>query len=57
MKRIFIIGACRTPIGKMGGALGTISSVELGSIVIKEVLQRSDYCLEGGCAAFGHPFR
>lgn len=46
MKRIFIIGACRTPIGKMGGALGTISSVELGSIVIKEVLQRSEIPLD-----------
>lgn len=41
MKRVFILGECRTPIGKMGGALTSVSSVELGSIVIKEALKRS----------------
>lgn len=39
--RIFLLGACRTPIGKMGGALADVSAVELGSIVIKETLTRS----------------
>lgn len=42
MKRVFILGACRTPIGKMGGTLSSLSAVDLGSIVIKEALQRSN---------------
>lgn len=42
MKRVFILGTCRTPIGKMGGALSSISTVDLGAIVIKECLKRSD---------------
>ena len=41
MKKVYILGACRTPIGKMGGALASVSAVELGSIVIKEALNRS----------------
>ena len=41
MKKVFIIGACRTPIGKMGGALASLTAVDLGSIVIKEALNRS----------------
>lgn len=41
MKRVFICGSCRTPIGKMGGALASLTAVELGSIVIKEALNRS----------------
>lgn len=42
MGKVFIMGACRTPIGKMGGALALLSAVEFGSIVIKEALQRSN---------------
>ena len=41
MKKVFIIGACRTPIGKMGGVLASLSAVELGSLVIKEALSRA----------------
>ena len=41
MKKVFILGACRTPIGKMGGVLSSLSAVDLGSIVIKESLKRS----------------
>ena len=41
MKRVFILGSCRTPIGKMGGAFASLSAVELGAIVIKEALKRS----------------
>lgn len=41
MKKVYILGACRTPIGKMGGALSTISAAELGSIVIKEAVKRA----------------
>lgn len=41
MRKVFILGACRTPIGKMGGALSSLSAVELGSTVIREALRRS----------------
>jgi len=42
MNKVFILGSCRTAIGKMGGSLSSLSAVELGSIVIKEALQRAD---------------
>lgn len=42
MERVYILGACRTPIGKMGGALSTVSAVDLGAIVIREALRRAD---------------
>lgn len=41
MKKVLLLGACRTPIGKMGGALASISAVDLGTLVIKESLKRS----------------
>jgi acetyl-CoA C-acetyltransferase len=40
-KKVVIAGACRTAVGKMGGALSTVPAVELGSIVIKEALNRA----------------
>ena len=40
-KKIVIAGACRTAIGKMGGELSSMSAVQLGSIVIKEALNRA----------------
>ena len=46
MKKVFILGACRTPIGKMGGALASLSAVDLGSIVIKEALNRAKVSYE-----------
>jgi len=42
MGKVFILGACRTPIGKMGGALASVSAVQLGALVIKEALQRAN---------------
>ena len=41
MNRVYILGLCRTPIGKMGGMLSSISAVDLGAIVIKEAIKRS----------------
>lgn len=41
MKKVYILGACRTPIGKMGGVLSIFSAAELGSIVIKESVKRA----------------
>lgn len=40
-KKVVIAGACRTAIGKMGGALSTTPAADLGSIVIKEALNRA----------------
>ena len=42
MNKVYIAGACRTPIGKMGGSLSSLSAVDLGSLVINEVLLRSN---------------
>ena len=42
MNRVLIISACRTPIGKMGGVLASLSAVDLGSLVIKEALNRAN---------------
>ena len=40
-KKVVIAGACRTAVGKMGGALRTTPAAELGAIVIKEALNRA----------------
>ena len=40
-KKVVLAGACRTAIGKMGGALSNTPAAELGSIVIKEALNRA----------------
>lgn len=41
MQRVFIVGACRTPIGKMGGSLRDIGAVKLGTLVVKEAVHRA----------------
>lgn len=41
-KKVVLAGACRTAIGKMGGALSTTPAPVLGSIVIKEALKRAN---------------
>ena len=40
-KKIVLAGACRTAIGTMGGGLSTTPAATLGSIVIKEALNRA----------------
>ena len=40
-ERIVLAGACRTPIGVMGGTLKAVPAAELGAIVIREALRRS----------------
>ncbi|MHA8138010.1 acetyl-CoA C-acetyltransferase [Lactobacillaceae bacterium Scapto_B20] len=42
MEEVVIASAVRTPIGKFGGALSSLSSVELGTIVTKEVIKRAN---------------
>ncbi|MDO4284796.1 MAG: acetyl-CoA C-acetyltransferase [Eubacteriales bacterium] len=40
-KKVVLAGACRTAIGKMGGALSNVPAKDLGAIVIKEALNRA----------------
>ncbi len=42
MARTVILGAARTPIGKLGGALKEVKAAELGGIAIQAALQRAD---------------
>jgi acetyl-CoA C-acetyltransferase len=41
MKKVVIASACRTPIGKFGGALSNTPAADLGAIVIKEAINRA----------------
>lgn len=40
-RKVVLAGACRTAIGKMGGALSNTPAAELGAIVIKDALKRA----------------
>ena len=39
---VVIVSAVRTPFGKFGGTLRDIPSIELGAMVIREVLKRAN---------------
>jgi acetyl-CoA C-acetyltransferase len=41
MPKTVILGAARTPIGKMGGGLSSLDATELGGIAIKAALERA----------------
>src|SRR5438105_15959338 len=41
MPKTVIIGAARTPIGKMGGGLATLEATELGAVAIEAALERA----------------
>jgi acetyl-CoA C-acetyltransferase len=41
MKEIVLAGACRTAIGKFGGALSNVPTKQLGAVVIKEAIARA----------------
>lgn len=42
MKEVYIVSACRTPIGAFGGALSSLSAPKLGAIVIEEAIKRAN---------------
>lgn len=42
MKDLYVVGSCRTAVGSFGGALKDTSAAELGAIVIKDALRRSN---------------
>ncbi len=46
MREVVILSAVRTAIGTFGGSLTNISATELGSIVIKEAMQRASVAPE-----------
>lgn len=46
MEKVYIVSACRTPIGKMGGMLSDVSAADLGAIVIKESIDRAGISYE-----------
>src|SRR6202522_2717888 len=41
MPKTVILGAARTPIGKMGGGLSTLDAPELGGVAIAAALERA----------------
>ncbi|MBI5569221.1 MAG: acetyl-CoA C-acetyltransferase [Desulfomonile tiedjei] len=41
MKEVVIVDAVRTPVGSFGGGLAGVPAVELGTIVVKELLKRT----------------
>jgi acetyl-CoA C-acetyltransferase len=47
-KVVYIVSACRTAIGKFGGALTSFSPAALGVITASEVLKRANLAPEGG---------
>jgi acetyl-CoA C-acetyltransferase len=46
MPKTVILGAARTPIGKLGGGLSTLDATELGGTAIKAALERADVAPE-----------
>src|SRR5438477_8850992 len=46
MPKTVILGAARTPIGKMGGGLSSLEATELGGIAIAAALERADVAPE-----------
>lgn len=41
MKEVYILSAVRTPIGRFGGALSSLSAIDLGAVAIAEAINRS----------------
>src|SRR5688500_19766025 len=41
LKKVFVVDALRTPIGKYGGALSMIRPDDLAALVIKALMQRN----------------
>src|SRR5881227_134560 len=57
---VVIISACRTPVGKFQGSLSDLSAPQLGSIVVREAVQRAkldpkqvDECIMGNVVSAG----
>jgi len=46
MVEVVIVGATRTPFGKLGGALSGLSAIQLGACVIRSSLDRAGVPLD-----------
>lgn len=54
MRKVVLAGACRSAIGKMGGAFSNTSAVYLGSEVLKEATRRANISIDKvDCALIG----
>jgi acetyl-CoA C-acetyltransferase len=60
MEDVVIVAGVRTPVGKFQGALSDFSAVQLGSLVVREVLNRArlnpdqvDECIMGNVVSAG----
>src|SRR2546422_4169003 len=42
MKPVYLAGAVRTPIGRFGGSLASLTAADLGVVVAKESLRRAN---------------
>ena len=42
MSKTVILGAARTPVGKLGGGLSSLAATKLGALAIKSALERAD---------------
>ncbi|MCG2740677.1 MAG: hypothetical protein L6300_10650, partial [Syntrophaceae bacterium] len=42
LREVVVVGACRTPYGRFGGALKGFTAPELGALAIQEVLRRTN---------------
>ena len=42
MKEVFIVSACRTPIGSFGGSLSSVPAIKLGAAATINALKRID---------------
>jgi acetyl-CoA C-acetyltransferase len=41
MEEVLLAGVARTPVGKLGGSLSSVSAVDLGAVVIRAALERA----------------
>ena len=55
MQDVVIVAATRTPIGSFHGALAPLSAVELGSVVIRSLLEKTAVARDCSVAAVGSP--
>ena len=41
MRELYIVNACRTAVGSFGGSLKAVSAAEMGTVVMKDVMNRA----------------
>ena len=55
-RKVFIVSACRTPIGNFGGMLKDYSAIDLGAAALRGVIQKSKIDLESCYFTFSNVF-